>query len=396
MYFNKERLRLYFVGLLVIQVLLCVAHLPLMRTGWVDFRTFYTAGHMVHSGQLYDYGAEVAAQSALVGPSRYALPFMSPPYTALLFVPFSMLGFRAAYLAFFVVNLCFCGACVLIMRPYVSALRARWRPLTLLLFLSFMPLGLVLGLGQMSILLLLLYCSSFASVQSGRPFLAGLLLSLALIKFQIALPVALLFLLWRQWRFVAGFASGAVALALISIRITGVRVFLHYLPSIFSIQASSVAKYASYPEQMPNLYGFFHAINSGKWGFVATIICSLLVVIWAATCKPSLPLALLAGLLVSYHLYPYDLTLLLLPIVLVLNAELESGTQRPALYASLFMVSLALFGAMIPAAFLHLLVIPVGVLFVSLGQVGAIRSVEIATWPDRHSDVDQTAVISTT
>ena len=259
MYFNKERLRLYFVGLLVIQVLLCVARLPLMRAGWVDFRSYYTAGHMVHTGHLYDYGAEVAAQNALVSPMRYALPFMYPPYTALLFVPFSLVSFRAAYLAFFVVNLCFCVACVLIMRPYDSALRARWGSLTLLLFLSFMPLGVTLGVGQVSVLLLLLYCSCFASVQSGRPFLAGVLLSLALIKFQIALPVALLFLLWRQWRFVAGFASGAVALTLISIRITGVRGFLYY--SIFSIHASR-----EYPEAMPNLYAGQSHFKRGSRG----------------------------------------------------------------------------------------------------------------------------------
>ena len=259
MYFNRKRLRLYLCGLIILQIVTCFRHLPQVRAGWLDFRIYYTAGHMVHTGHLYDYGAEVAAQNALVSPMRYALPFMYPPYTALLFVPFSLVSFRAAYLAFFVVNLCFCVACVLIMRPYDSALRARWGSLTLLLFLSFMPLGVTLGVGQVSVLLLLLYCSCFASVQSGRPFLAGVLLSLALIKFQIALPVALLFLLWRQWRFVAGFASGAVALTLISIRITGVRGFLYY--SIFSIHASR-----EYPEAMPNLYAGQSHFKRGSRG----------------------------------------------------------------------------------------------------------------------------------
>ncbi len=82
--------------------------------------------------------------------------------------------------------------------------------------------------------------------------------------------------------------------------------------------------------KMPNLYGFFHTLLPGVSGYVLTAIGSLAVMAWASTRKPSLPLALLAGMLVSYHLYLYDLTLLLLPIGLVFNAELERGSNRPA------------------------------------------------------------------
>ena len=334
MYLTKERLRLYLVGLLLLQLLACVRFFPSARAGLTDFRTFYTTGHMLRTGDaIYDYQAEMLAQSTLVSPNPNALPFMFPPYAALLFVPLASGSYLTGYFLFLALNLCFCGLALAVMRPYTASLGTRWRPLVPLLFLSFMPLGIALMFGQVSILLLLLYCACFAALQRRKPFLAGIFLSLALIKFQIALPVALLFLIWRQWRFIAGFICGASVLALISLRITGVKVLESYGHSLLfmSREASSAAgetRYAMFSAQMPNLYGFFHSISRGApWGLALTILCSLLVLAWAATQKPSLPLALLAGILVSYHLYLYDLTLLLLPISLVFNQNIDSPAR---------------------------------------------------------------------
>jgi hypothetical protein len=372
LYFNLSRLRLYFGGLFLLQIVACIGHLPYARAGEVDFRTFYTAGHMVHSSQLYDYAAEVAAQNTWVSPNQYALPFMFPAYVALLFALLSYVNYQAAYWIFFVLNLCLCAGAVLVMRPYLGALHARWRLLIPMLFLSFMPLGTAVAFGQVSVLLLFLYCSCFAAIESEMPFLAGLLLSLALIKFQIALPIALLFLAWRQWRFLAGFLAGAAALTLISVHTTGWPVFTHYLRSLvfMSGQTASETKYAMFSAQMPNLYGFFHTLCPGLSGYILTGFCSLAVMVWAATRRPSLSLALLAGMLVSYHLYVYDLTLLLLPVSLILNAELEGGTNRPALYASVFMVTSPLLRFMIPTSFNFLFAIPVATLFLFLDRVG--------------------------
>ena len=235
-----------------------------------------------------------------------------------------------------------------------------------------MPLGITLMFGQVSLLLLILYCACFAALQKGRPFLAGIFLSLALIKFQIALPVALLFLVWRQWRFIAGFLCGAIALTLISIRITGLNVMETYGESLVFMSrhasnAAGQAKYATFPAQMPNLYGFFHSLSHGApWGFALTILSSLLVLLWAAIQKPSLPLALLAGMLVSYHFFFYDATLLLLPISLLFNQSIDSpihGRQKASVYAGIFLVLASFWGAFVTFDFHHLAAIPIAILF---------------------------------
>ena len=194
MLLTKERLRLYLCGLLFLQLVACAKLFPVARMGLVDFRTFYTTGHMLRTGNaIYDYEAEKSAQSTLVSPIPLALPFMFPPFAALLFVPLALGSYLTGYFLFFALNLCFCGLALAVMRPYTASLDALWRPLAPLLFLSFMPLGIALMFGQVSILLLLLYCACFAALQSGRPFLAGILLCITLMKFQIALPIALLF-----------------------------------------------------------------------------------------------------------------------------------------------------------------------------------------------------------
>lgn len=394
MYLTKERLRLYFFALLFLQIVLCVRLLPYVHRGQCDFRTFYSAGHMLRNGEdLYDYAAEQSAQNSLVTLDPNALPFMSPAYVALLFVPFSFLTFWPAYLTFLAFNLSLCALASVVMRPYLPSLIARWPPIVPLLFLTFMPLGVALTLGQLSILLLFLYCASFAAIESHKPFLAGILLSLTLIKFQVTLPVALLFLLWRQWRFVTGFLTGTSILTVLSLLITGPKAFAGYLHSLFfmsnaSSSAAGEARYAMFPAQMPNLYGFFHSISHGaSWGFILTILCSIAILLWAAIRKPSVPLALLAGTLVSYHFYLYDLTLLLLPISLVLNHSLDSLESRPeqgAFYASAFMVLSALWGSAIKFDYHHLVAIPVTILFVSFGSISTTPKPSIDPIPAAH------------
>jgi hypothetical protein len=324
---------------------------------------------------LYDYAAETTAQSTLVSPNSFALPFMSPPYTALLFVPFSWFDYRTAYILFLAFNFVCFGLALFLLRPFISRLDTKWPPAAALVGLSFLPLGIAMTFGQLSLVLLLLYCACFVALQSGRPILAGICLALALIKFQIALPVALLFLLWRQWRFFAGFLTGAVALTLFSLRITGAAATRAYLYSLLTMsQASSTgagqAKYAMFSAQMPNLYGLLHTIFFGApWSLYLTVLLSISVLLWAAMQQPSLPLALLAGLLVSYHLYLYDLTLLLLPMLLVFNTGIDlplKGRRKAAFFTCLLLAAATIEGTFLFSNFDYdfLFALPSAALFV--------------------------------
>jgi hypothetical protein len=89
--------------LLAAQLMGWLTFFPSALHGHADFRQLYAAGYMVrtgHASELYNYRAQQTFQDTLVGNDEPALPFIRPAYQALLFVPFSLLPYRTAYLAF--------------------------------------------------------------------------------------------------------------------------------------------------------------------------------------------------------------------------------------------------------------------------------------------------------
>lgn len=339
MFFTRKRLQLYLGALLVLQAFTCLALVGVIRGRYIDFRTFYASGFMLrtgHAAQLYNYGAERDFQTALVSPDPRALPMMSPPFAALPFVPLSHLSFWHAWAVFAGFNVALLLASFILLKPFLDALAARWSVAPLLLFLSFLPAAIALLMGQLSFVLLFTLCACFAVQRRGNDLLAGLILSLSLIKFQIALPIALLFLLWRQWRFIAGFLAGSAVLTALSIWILGLGNFFGYLHSLYFMTHTVGADRASQfhfgiiPRQMPNLYGVLFVIARGvSWSHIVILTLSLALFLWAAVQRPSLSLALLTAMLVSYHLFFYDLTLLLLPLSLLADHLLQAPSPAP-------------------------------------------------------------------
>src|SRR5205814_9815602 len=151
-------------------------------------------------------------------------------------------------------------------------------------------------------------------------FRAGMLLGATLFKFQYALPIVLLYLIWRRWRFLAGFAlAGAivVGLSVAVIGPSGVLSYADYLSGASAkVSAANEALLGIHPEGMPNLRGLVYMASGGSNSFtnVVTGFLSVGVLVWAAFRRPSLPGALLAAMLVSFHQMISDTSLLLLPL----------------------------------------------------------------------------------
>jgi hypothetical protein len=336
-FFTPKRLKLYLGALLVIQIFTILSGLAILRTPrgrYIDLRTFYTAGYMLRTHQaplLYDYATEQRLQNTIVSPDPRALPMMSPPFTALLFVPLTHLSFGCAHAVFAGINILLLAACIALLQPFLTTLSARWKPAPALLFLSFLPACVATLMGQLSVMLLLIYSAAFVALRRNHNLLAGLILSLAIMKFQVAIPIVILFLLWRQWRFTAGFIAGSAVLTALSLRIVGLASFLAYLGSLYSMTTAVSAErsvqlqYAILPDQMPNLYGLLFTLTRGApWSHILILALSVALFLWTARQRPSLPLALSTAMLVSYHLFFYDLTLLLLPLSLLTDHLLRN------------------------------------------------------------------------
>jgi len=374
------------------QFLAWLTFLPKALRGHADFRQLYVAGYMVRTGhrtQLYDYAAQTYFQNTLVSNDERALPFIRPAYQALMFVPFSLLPYRTAYLGFLLLNVLLLALAFLILQPRLRGLSRVWPGLPPALFLGFYPVALALMQGQDSILLLALLAAVLVSLERNRDLTAGALAGVGLFKFQIVVPIVLLFLLWRRWRFVKGFMFSAILVGLLSFITSGWAETVVFVHSLLSVGAGlpAVPGEINFPLRiniMANLRGLIYGLASlrapQRWLQVTTLLLSSLVVISVRARGRqqrgggALVLAITAGVLVSYYLFIHDLSILLIPIVLTLDRFISrNGTGEPfgraaaAISALLFVAPMCIF--VIPAHFYLVSVLICAFLFVLMKRL---------------------------
>lgn len=379
--------------LLLCQGAACFVGVGPSLAGKIDLRVFYASGGIVRSGhasQLYDYNYQRQVQNAVVGPRANALPFLYPPFAALLFVPLSLLSYRGAFFAQLILNLALLLSAALLLRPWLPAFRQRSWVLLPALYGCLFGVSVALMQGQISFALLLIYSGSYLLIRQRRNFLAGLLLSLALMKFQLVLPVVLLFLFWRQLRFIGGFLAGAAAAASASLAMVGTAGMASYWQSIFGMASQGArnaiaakARYGMFPADMPNLHGLSYGLSHGAhWGQLLNLALCILVLGWAARQRASMLVALPAAMLVSYHMQPHDLTLLLLPLTFAWDNLLgrangddggpASGLARPdyALFGAMLLLTLPLAAVAMGMGVNYLVAVAIAIIMVTAARGG--------------------------
>lgn len=304
-----------------------------------DFLQEWIGGYIVRQGdksRFYDasYAQELEHDEALVGfqwrESEY-FPLVYPPFYYLLVSPLSLLPFHAAAVVWAaLMSTAYAAAWML----FVSSVcpdrerRARLSELACLLpaSLLYMPLIESFTSSQKGGLLLLILMGTFYLFSTKRPYLAGVVFGLIAFKPQFALPIAF-FMLWkRQGRFVlGGITTGLVLVCLCAALGTGVcRQYFE-----FSSRAGEYLHNAGYDLTKSHAWSGFFALLLGETSWLlhpATIAASAatLGTVALALRGPLEPESLrfrrqfsaciVATVLLSPHLYTYDLTVLLLPL----------------------------------------------------------------------------------
>jgi len=180
---------------------------------------------------------------------------------------------------------------------------------------------------------LLLLWMTLASVLSGRGrfFAAGLALAMCQTKFHLFLPLWLILLSGRRWRWLGGMAAGNVLLVAVSCTIAGWRWPLDYLASINRDIVSPGAGH------MPTLYYVLASVGFPEWWWTGPAVC-IAAAAWYAGRRLSVEtgLAIAPALILPFlkHTSTFD-ALLLLPLLMM---SVASGST-PARLCALALLS---------------------------------------------------------
>lgn len=315
-----------------LELLLAFLYVPPALHGVDDFRQLYVGGYMIRTGharELYDYDTQQRFQDAVVPVGKHDPLIISHlAYEELLFVPLSLVSYKAAYWIFMVFNGALLVLCVGLLRHRLAVL-PDWLPV--LLIPAFFPISRTLEKGQDSIIILTLLAAALWALDREKEFVAGLLVGVGIVKFQIVIPIALLFLVWRRWRFSGGLAVSSVAAGIVSLWLVGFGGARGYVQMMLSMSLrltseADMRRYTTNPRMMMNLRGLFSAMFDGRLphGYVQFLVaaCSVIVLLAAARQRPSLPLAIAAASLVSYHFIVHDASILIIVIAAALCSRL--------------------------------------------------------------------------
>jgi hypothetical protein len=316
-----------------------------IRQGYGDFASFYTAGTLVRRGlgaELYIPAAQWKVQqefSAEVKTRRGPLPYIRPPFEALLFSLFAAWPYATALLLWTGFKLILLAAIppVLIRTNWWTEPFPRWT--VGLLILGTFPEFMDLLMGQDAVLLTFLFAIAFWQLERGRDLGAGVTLGLALFKFQLVLPFVLIVWIGGRKRVLRGIALSGAAVIAVSAVMVGWKGLLQYPAYLLALNRGKGAGMI-WAEQQINLRGLL-TLFVGRSPYPGHIHWLLAPVAGAAIVYAGLTwrkvgdrllaesfgLALIIAIVTSYYAYDYDLLLLAVPL-LVMWSRPAAGVPR--------------------------------------------------------------------
>ena len=308
-----------------------------------DFSAFYRTGVMVRAGELhslYDPNKQLQFDQRLF-PELHRFPayyFYHPPVEALVLTVLASFSYRTAFWIWSAISL----ALLVLSGTILSRQFPRLRdlcplPLSMVL-LTFFPVVMVFLQGQDSALLLLLATLAFVEACRGRQISCGILLGLALFKFQFILPTAAILAFQMGRKFVLAFAATALALLGSCWALVGTAGLRNYWQMVEQ----------GTPEmtwRMPNIRGAVESLGGPP---LVAVILGLGLCAWCAFRVGRLGtsgfgLAIVCSLLASYHGHVYDCVLLIIPVFCAMEEALRKSSHEFGLWPALFFVMLPVY-----------------------------------------------------
>jgi alpha-1,2-mannosyltransferase len=285
-----------------------------------DFLQFYVFGSLVREGRhdaLYDFSAFNHRLVALVPEAKHiAFVPIYGPQVGLFFAPLAALPYGVALLTWSVLTVLLYGVCCWAVWRACPSLRHEGRRVALLAF-AYFPFWNLIWYGQISAIALCCFTLAWIALARGHQLLAGVAIGSLIYKPQLGLAAALVFLLTRHWRVVAGAALAILAQLGLAWAWFGGPVVERYIRRVSQLGRLSQLLEPD-PYQLHSLKALFDL--AVPWpalamaGFLITALAAigLAVRCWMRGASLALRFCvlLLVTVLVSPHVYVYDLVVL--------------------------------------------------------------------------------------
>jgi len=304
------------VGLFFV-VMMSLDSVHLWLKGANDFAPLYAATQLVGTDDLYASEPYYGFLRQRFGGINESLRYTRPPHHALMFWPLGRLPYDTAHLLWTVLR----AAAV---AGFLFLWRRPSRPDAVMFTALSLPLGISFFNGQDTPFLLLWIALALHWQAKGRPFLAGLVFALCAAKFHLFVLLPLLLFGQRRWRMTAGLATGAAVLLAVSFAVAGAAWPLEYFATLTDGRVHPGVG------NMPNLHGMFEGLPHAMWLEIlagAAVVAGAWHVVRRSSFEVGLAAVLTGGLLLSYHGYRADCTVLLPAALLVLAANPSQGTR---------------------------------------------------------------------
>jgi hypothetical protein len=156
-----------------------------MPSRLVDFTNFYSGAYLVGTPKLYQVDAHLELQRELVNQEDPSRLFLRWPYWAAILKPLTWLPYESAARLWLLLL-----AASLVVFVFLFPVTPRW--VSLLTICWSIPVFDALGQGQDSPFVLVFLAATICLFRAGRPFAAGLVLSLCTLKYHMLVLVPLL------------------------------------------------------------------------------------------------------------------------------------------------------------------------------------------------------------
>lgn len=317
-----------------------------------DFMPTLAAAQQIAIGQgaaIFDLDAQQAAQAAVLAPYRtltQVLPYLHPPYEALLIVPLMPLGYITVTLVWIALSILALTAALFLLQRVLPIARP-WLYLLVIYSISYQPVFRALSLAQNTMLVLLGICLTFAAVRQRNrrwDMVAGMGLLLVSFKLQVLPLVLLLVLIEGRWRALVWFGGLSAALVVVCMPVLGIAWPLQYLDLLRMVSqwdanaAVNPAIMHNWRGLVVNTVGPFSPQSASRLTIALNVISLALFGVggWmlrtplthkrrAAELDLLWALGIVTAMLIASHLHPHDLTLLIFP-AWVLVSRMQTAT----------------------------------------------------------------------